>query len=263
MKPTARTRLALCLSAIVMMSGCGTSLTSLYPRLAPYKPSMASGALLADCVIVDDMMGDTNKVDLILNKSMGGMILTYFSDRMEGKGYHIDNDILTSVGLAMDRNQVYKVAQSIRSRELNQEDLPVALPPFYLNEIFNSDSAAGNLRETYDALVHTTSRSEGSASYVPSAASVGKQTGAETLLIILLGGFNVAPSEQLGDEITSDLGTIGKVAGQRVSQVTVAFYILDSRTGELLWADQRIAQGGTVYKEKILLLADKILDALP
>ena len=43
---------------------------------------MTPGALLADCVIVDDMIGDTSKVDLILNKSMGGMILTYFSDKM-------------------------------------------------------------------------------------------------------------------------------------------------------------------------------------
>jgi hypothetical protein len=43
----------------------------------------------------------------------------------------------------------------------------------------------------------------------------------------------------------------------------VAFYIVDAASGELLWSDQRVSQGGTIHKEKILRLADKILDELP
>ena len=82
-------------------------------------------------------------------------------------------------------------------------------------------------------------------------------------MIILLGGFNVSASKQLNEEIASDASTVGRVAVQHISQVTIAFYIVDTRTGELLWFDQRAAQGGTIHKEKILKLADKILDELP
>jgi hypothetical protein len=248
---------------LVALMGCGSSPSAMYPNLSARKLSMTSGALLADCTIIDDMIGDTNKIDLIANKSLGSMILTYFTDRLIGKGYHIDNNILTSVGMLMDRQRVYKLVQSVQMKDTDVEDLPIGLPPFYLNDIFRNDSASGSLWSTYDALIHVSSHEDGSTRFVPSAKGVAKHAEAETLLIILLGGFNVSASKQLNEESASDASTIGRIAIQHISQVTVAFYIVDTRTGELLWFDQRNAQGGTIHKEKILKLADKILDELP
>jgi hypothetical protein len=224
---------------------------------------MTSGALLADCTIIDDMIGDTNKIDVVANRSLGSMMLTYFTDGLIGKGYHVDNNILTSVGMEMDRRRVYKLVQSIQMKDADVEDLPVGLPPFYLNDIFRDDSAFASLRSTYDALVHVPSQVEGSTTFVPSAKGLAERAEAETLFFILLGGFNVSASKQLNEESASDASTVGRVAIQHISQVTIAFYVVDARTGELLWFDQRAAQGGTLHKEKILKLADKILDELP
>ena len=253
----------LVMAGFLSLQGCGSSPSTLYPNLPARKLTMTSGALLADCTIVDDMIGDTNKIDVVANKSLGSLVLTYFTDRLIGKGYHIDNNILTSVGMAMNRQRVYKLVRSLQMKDADVEDLPVGLPPFYLNDIFQSDSASASLLSTYDALVHVQSQAEGSTTYVPSAQDVAKHAEAETLLIILLGGFNVSASKQLNEEIASDASTVGRVAVQHISQVTIAFYIVDTRTGELLWFDQRAAQGGTIHKEKILKLADKILDELP
>lgn len=250
-------------SAVAALTGCGSSLLSVYPNLPAHKLTMTSAALLADCVIIDDMIGDTNKIDVVMNKSFGGMILTYFTDKLTAKGYRIDNNILSSVGLLMDRQQVYKLVQSVRTKDTDLEELPAGVPPFYLNDIFQSDSAAANLWSTYDALVHSSPREGASTTFVPSAPSVGRQTASETLLIALIGGFSASSSKQANDEFSSDKATVGRVAVKHISQVTVALYILNARTGELLWSDQRVSQGGTIYKEKILNLADKIIDDLP
>src|SRR5713101_4154128 len=107
---------------VVLFAGCASSPLSTYPRFPDYKLNMTAGALLADCVVVDDMIGDTNKIDVIANKSLGGMLLTYFTDRLTDKGYHIDNAVLTSVGMFMDRQHVYKLAESIRSEGADVSD---------------------------------------------------------------------------------------------------------------------------------------------
>src|SRR5260221_8239224 len=77
--------------AVVWLAGCGSSPLSTFPNFSGYKPKMTACALLADCVIIDDMIGDTNRIDVVANKSLGGLLLTHFTHGLVGKGYHVDN----------------------------------------------------------------------------------------------------------------------------------------------------------------------------
>ncbi len=224
---------------------------------------MTTGALLADCIIIDDMIGDTNKIDVVANKSFGGMILNYFTDSLTAKGYHVDNAMLTSVGLMMDRQHLYKLVQSVRTKETDMDDLPIGVPPFYLNDVFRHDSDAAQLWSMYDVLIKTSPEEGGDKIFVPASTAVGRQTEAGTLMIIFVSGFSVPSGKQYDPHYYSDRETVGRVGMQHISQVTVAFYIVDAQTGELLWLDKRNMQGGTIYKEKILRLADKIIEELP
>src|SRR5881296_2889435 len=96
---------------VLWAAGCGGSPESTYPNFSEYKFRMTGCALLADCIIIDDMIGDTNRIDVVANKSLGGMLLTHFTERLSGKGYHVDNALLTSIGLMMDQHHVYKLAR--------------------------------------------------------------------------------------------------------------------------------------------------------
>jgi hypothetical protein len=163
----------------------------------------------------------------------------------------------------MDQRHVYKLAPSVQSEDANLSDLPVGVPPFYLNDVFKDSFSATELRSAYDALIKSSPEKEGAKILIPGSAAVGKRAEAATLMIVFLGGFNVAASKEFNDESASSASTVGGVGMQHISQVTIAFYIVDAQTGELLWSDQRTSQGGTVHKEKILRLADKIIGELP
>ena len=248
---------------VVMLSGCGISPESTYPDFSRYKLGMTGCALLADCVIIDDMIGDTNRIDIVANKSLGGLLLTHFTDRLIGKGYHVDNTVLTSVGLVMDQRRVYKLARSVRSEDADLTDLPIGLPPFYLNDVFQDSFSETELKSAYNALIKSFPDREGQKIVIPGTVSVGKLAEEPTLMIVFLGGFNVSASKEFNDESASNASTVGQIGMQHISQVTVAFYIVDAKTGELLWSDQHSTKGGTVHKEKIIRLADKIIEDLP
>ena len=249
---------------IVLLIGCANTPLKFYPDFPEQKLRITTGALLADVVVIDDMVGDTNKIDVVANKSLGGMVLTYFTEKLVEKGYHVDNTMLTSVGLLMDQHRLYKLVQSVRSKEVNVGELPIGIPPFYLNDIFQKDTnAVAQLWSTYNTLINVTPQEEGAKMIIPAAVGVGKQAEASTLMVVFIGGYNVASSKQYTDELASDAQTVGMVGVKHISQVTIAFYIVDALTGEVLWSDQYLSRGGTIHKEKILHLADKIIDGLP
>ncbi|HEV8537716.1 MAG TPA: hypothetical protein VGR15_02235, partial [Bacteroidota bacterium] len=215
------------------------------------------------CVIIDDMIGDTNKVDVVANKSMGAMVLTYLSDKLIGKGYHVDNTVLTSVGLAMDQERVYKIVRSVGSKDTDVEDLPIGIPPFFLNDLFRDETSGVQLRAAYDSLLRISPDEGSEKPVIPFTGMIGKHSEAGTLMIMFLGGFSVAVSKQYNNQPSSDHLTVGAIQMQPISQLTMTFYVVDAGTGELLWTDRHIVRGGTIHKEKILQLADRIIEDLP
>jgi hypothetical protein len=219
---------------------------------------------MADVLIIEDVLNDSDKVDVVMNKEMGDSVLETFSTKLHNKGYQIDDMMMTSVGLPSDQRHAYKVITTESDQHIKTEFLPMGVSPFYLHEKFRQDSLLRqSLTSVYKSLVLVSPESEAEHTIIQDAELLGQRSGAKTMFIVLLGGYSAALTNQYNEELSTNNVPGGNVALWHVSQTTVMFYIIDVETGELIWHDNAFVQGGTVNKEKLLRMAETIVDRLP
>ena len=220
--------------------------------------------ILSDCMVIQALRSDTDKIDLVENKEIGIHVLERFADVLRQKGYEIKNTTLSSVGLVMDRNQWYKIVRTMDDRILNDNNLPLASAPFYIDRAVSHDSALYvHLGSVYDALINGHAGVGKTKSFVPEAVRLGKVTGDSVIAIVLSGGYNVPASKEFGVAAENRSLTSHVVAVKSTSHLSLMFFLLDARTGEVLWEDRRFKNGGTVVLEKYLSMVEGMLENLP
>jgi hypothetical protein len=250
--------------SVMFLGGCGNASQSLYPEFINQKNLIQKNTLLSDYVVIEGTLGDINIINVPGNKTVAVELMNRFSDLMNEKGYHIENRILSSIGLVMDRKNSAKVIYSPEDEQRDIEELTLQVPPYFVYQSFARDSALVRaLSELYNALINVTKLEGMSNPIVPEAIVLGKSFGGGTLTVLLTGGYNVPAGKELGMQTPSGSNTLGKVTTHSISQVTLMVYIVNLETGELLWSDSRHEVGGTVHKARILRIAEKISDNLP
>jgi hypothetical protein len=246
------------------LGGCGNASQSLYPDFVNQKSLIQKNTLISDCVVIDGTLGDANIVNVPGNKMVAVELMDRVSDLMNEKGYHVENRILSSVGLVMDRKNSAKVMYSPEDEERDIEELTLRVPPYFVYQSFAKDSTLVRaLSEFYNALINVTKFEGMSNPIVPEAIVLGKRFGGGALTVLLAGGYNVPAGKELGMQTPSGSNTLGKVTTHSISQVTLMLYVVNLETGELMWSDSRHEVGGTVHKARILRIAEKISDNLP
>lgn len=249
---------------VVAMSGCGSSPLKYFPNFAKEKMPAGRTTLLADVFIVDDIVGDTNKIDVLWNREMGDSILLALSEGLRQKGYPVDRILLTSVGLIVSKGQVFKHVSTFADQHTDEEHLPVGSPPFYVDaEIERDTLTRQSLTSVYRSLIQTSPEAGSERTVIQDAAVLGERSGANTVCIVFVSGFNVSVTQRIKEAESSSSVTVGGVGVQRISRLSVRFYIIDVAGGELLWSDQALVDGGIIYVEKIQHLAADIVDRLP
>ncbi len=249
---------------LLLLSGCSTSPVSRYPDFLERKKAFSSSIILADCVLIDAIPGDTAHVDVPMNKKIGKVAIDYLSGTMNQKGYRVDRSLLGSIGLIMDQNNSYRVLRTPEDQLLDPAERDLESPPFYVDSIFLRNEVLGKLyRIVLSSLINTTKEGNGPDVVIPGAAGLGKALGGGNLVILLIGGFSVPVAGQVGRFTPSPSAGAGKIGFQRASQCTVRLYLLDSTTGELIWDDQSYVEGGVIHTQKILDLTGNVADRLP
>src|SRR6266852_2233113 len=96
---------------ILSLNGCGGSPSNLYKEFRGRKAHLGDMAIMMDYILIEGLMGDTSKIDLIENRRMGASLLTVCADSLSLKGYPIRKTILSSIGLLMKPNKGYRVVR--------------------------------------------------------------------------------------------------------------------------------------------------------
>jgi len=245
--------------------GCASSPLSRYPDFVSKKNQSTSGLIMTDAVIVDEIPGDTGKVDLVENSKIARMCLNVLAGRLNEKGYHIDRSLVSSLGLVMNSNDVYKIVENENEKDEDIHSLGVASPPFYINNFIFSDSTVRQqLLTLYIRLLYIDHKKKYEpAIQIPEAAVIGKRLGGGLIFVLFVTGSNVPLSVRNGTEEANEGMASTKIAVEQISQVSTLLYILDGETGEVVWDDRVIRQGGIVHQEKLFEMLNKLLDELP
>jgi PBP1b-binding outer membrane lipoprotein LpoB len=253
--------LAVCVCAI---SGCSNAALSLYPEFPAKKAAITESMMIADYVIMDATMGDTVIVDIAANKTMAIEIMDQMSEQLNERDYKIGNKLLGSMGLLMNQSTTAKVMQTPEERELDEELLGLTRPPFYVYRVFKKDSTLFRLLAGfYSSLINSVKLEGQSSPVIREAVPLGASIGGGTWFVLLAGGYNIPVGRELAIGSNQESLTLGKVGTHEITQITMMLYVVDMKTGELLWSDQRHEIGGTVHRERLLRIADKVTNSLP
>lgn len=259
-----RTLLCAAACAVALIgSGCTNTSLTLYPEFPAKKGSIGKSMLLADYVILDATMGDTNIVDIAGNKQMAVMLMDEVSDLLNEKEYHVENRLLSSMGLLMNKHTTARVMHTIEDKELDEDQLALKNPPFYVYRVFERDTLKQLLTAFYSALINSSKAEGGPNPVIAESVPLGKTIGGGIWFVLLTGGVNIPVGKELGIINPADEMAMEKVGTHPITQVTMMLYVLDTETGELLWSDMRHEIGGTVHKERIMRIAGKLVGFLP
>lgn len=246
------------------MPGCRSSRLSRYPDFPEQKKNLGSLTVLSDCMIVQSLRGDTDKIDLMENEDVGVRVLQICADMLREKGYTVNNTIFSSIGLLMKQNQLYKVIRTADERRLDDGKLPLASAPFYVNKAIIRDSTfLVRLAYVYNALLNARQEEQGSKTIVREAISIGKTIGNGALAVVLTGGYNVPVSKKLGEPARNTSLTQNVVTMQSISHLSMVFFIIDTKTGEVIWDDRQFKNEGVVMPEKYFSMIKDMLQDLP
>lgn len=254
---------ALTVVLITLLSGCGSSRLQDFPDFPAHKARLEKGIILADFLLIRATNTDTAVVDLAANKTTADKLLTYAGDHLIQKGYNVTDRVLSSVGLLMDRERGVSVS---RTSELDPEEGGGTLylhPPFYLYQPLRRDTVLRGLLET---VYRTLARSGDDPARLPKVGEIvplGRAFGAGMVFIFLGGGYEIPPAVAAGGVSPPAGEMLAGVGYQPVTQASLHLYVLNALTGEIIWADHQIKQGGVNYDGKYLSMAENLLEDIP
>jgi hypothetical protein len=248
----------------LVASGCHVSRQSVYPEFIARKQTLGDLTILTDCMILQAIPGDTDKIDVVENKDIGVTTLEAFSADLREKGYSVRQSTLSSIGLLMNHNKPYYVAGTVYDTRLNVEDLPVSTPPFYLDPLAERDSTFRlALAYLYTSVLNIGQKVEGVKTFVPYAVPVGKKVDTRTIAVLLTGGRSVSLYKQEQRETANPNRGTQVVAVKPITRLSMVLYILDTATGEVIWEDRIFKNGGLASKERIIDMLADIMRDLP
>jgi len=248
---------------LLCLDGCGSSASKLYRAFPEQKRHFESVAIMMDYIMIEGLMEDTSKVDLIENRRVGNALLTVCADSLSQKEYPVRKTILSSVGLLMKPDKGYRVVRTTQAQHDDAEQLPIGNPPFFVDDQFLPDTILEHLMNVYVSLINIPEKRESVSVVVPEAAFIGRQLDCSTIVVLLVGGFNVPVSREMGKAPLNQSKTMGIVTVKGVSQLSMMLYVIDAKNGQIIWGDRRFFSGGIIFPEKILRIAGDLLGDLP
>jgi hypothetical protein len=254
MRTTLRSTIAALAAGAVALTGCAPKTAKLFPELAAEKGELQSIALLADVVVIEDVIGSTEKVYLEECKSLGNVVLARFDAEMRGKGFAVVRKPLVSVGQAAKASTSYRLLSTWSQHSLDSEQFPVVSPPFYRDSTLCPAGAAAEAWADLATFAWHFERKKGrDDAQIAVPAALTDRVGATHALVVLVAGTKIPPGKQLGQRVLSGLLSFNKTSGNvsvgfspdltQFSGVAVKTAIVELQTGRVLWADH-------VYEQK-------------
>lgn len=244
--------------------GCSSSPLVRYPNFPEKKKNFSSTAILTDFIIIDANTGTRSIVDIIENQNNAKKCLQFLAGKMNEKGFNVDRVNLTSLGLLMNKDQLYQVMKSSEEQPLKNDYVNLTTAPFYVSDIFQDDTIKKQiLYKVYSSLINYEKQKGDSSIVIPAAKYLGKIFGNDLLAVVFVGGYNVSLTEQYGKYMTPSSSTFDKTSMQQTSQYSMILYLIDSSSGEVIWDDRIYKRGGQLHFEKLQNMMESLVDELP
>lgn len=243
--------------------GCSTSPLSRHSPdlIANAKLSNASTVLLADAVIVDGLSGDTDGVNVIENQKLAKRTLQLFAGRLNEKGFAVDRFLNSSAGYLMNPEIPYWVVEKPEGG--GNGDAFLGRPPFYTNEFFTADTLRHKLlTAVYGSLMDFKRTEEAPVRNIPASSYLSRSLGGGMIGIIFLGGYSAGASNEYGRYVLPKSQTEEKVSVRKISQYSMMFFLIDGKTGDILWDDEVVMKGGLMHDQKLETMVAEICDKL-
>jgi hypothetical protein len=247
-----------------LLGGCSSSPLARYPEFPGKKLQSTSALVISDVIVIEALDGDTAKVDLPENVRLAKLCVNMLAGALNDKGYHVDRTRVTSIGLAMHQDRLFRTARTVEDEQQESALLPVAAPPFLIDRLFSDDTLLQQqLQAAYRRLLLTERRKGEPTITIPEAAAVGKRMGGGLVFVLLAGGFNIPVTGQIGRETRNQSRAEEQIAIQKITQLSASLFVLDGETGEVLWDSRSVKRGGVVHPEKFVAMLQDLLLELP
>ncbi len=257
-------RRAIVFAASAVLAGCASTPVKYYPKFPEQMKSLGKIVVLQDVFLAEDAEGDTSKIDLLWNRQLADSLLLYCKLAFERRGLPPERLFLASIGMPLNSRSMYGVVSKQEDAKLGIGSLPKAAPPYYLDpEIDTSVVFREQWQRVCRSLVHTSFTPEANHTFVEGADSIGERLGASTLCIFFASGIIIPVTQRVIPESPSINNRIGQVSEERATQASMSVFMINASTGELLWSDQQVLTGGTIYQGKLTLLIERLVDRLP
>jgi hypothetical protein len=241
--------LGLCLLASVsvlgLMSACAVQTVKIYPDFVQQKQKINTMTILCDYYVVDDVKGKADLADVPRNLEAAKTAMDALDAQLAAKGYKIVGKEVASMGLyEKNSTKTYKVAaeKSPASKE-EIEKLPLAPPPFYVNKsLFDSNEKVRALDTVMEKLSTYTRKAGQPATTIPEATQIRTGYNEDAILFLFMRGRDVPLGKSILEGTATTLLSLGMVTAYHTSYAAASIYMVDTKTGEIIWADGTVGE---------------------
>lgn len=267
---------AVSLVLIQFLCGCAPKAAKLFPDFAHQKATLGAVALVADVVVVEDVIGSTEKVYLDDCKELGEVVIATFESALRDKGFAVEKKPLVSVGQVVDPSAEYRILSTWSQHKMDSKQFPILAPPFYVDSTLCHDDGA---RAAWKSVMHQAwayaKRDEKPGPPIPEAIELQDELGTHTMFLVQVVGTKIPFGKTLGQSILESMGNTGVPVGNtrfrfahhvvditQFSGTALKVTMIDCRNGEVLWSDSD-------YKEKhikrgrVASMASDLMEHLP
>lgn len=232
--------------------------------------------MLMDVGLVHDVPGDVDELRIYEVQSVADSLAARFSAGLARKNYRIDRSMLTSMGLFWPSDWEFLTLTSAQQETLVSTDKPKKHPPFFTNDALSRDAmtlatVASLYREVGTARAQELARKPGGL--VQSAPVVREFVGAADdvdLLVVFVSGRDVSRGKKAGRLFLTMVAVAAAASGSTTvlpdwdnGGVMLDAFIVDGRTGQLLWSDSKLASGERASWPTVAALAARAIAELP
>jgi hypothetical protein len=227
-------------SILGLMSACAVQTVKIYPDFVQQKQKINTMTILCDYYVVDDVKGKVDLADVPRNLEAAKTAMDALDAQLAGKGYKIVGKEVASMGLyEKNSTKTYKLAteKSPASKE-EIEKLPIAPPPFYVNKSLCDSEEKVNALGTAMMKLSTYTRKAGQpATTIPEATQIRTGYNEDAILFLFMRGRDVPLGKSILEGTATAVLSLGMFSAYHVSYAAAFIYMVDSKTGEIIWSD--------------------------
>jgi hypothetical protein len=232
--------------------------------------------MLMDVGLLHDVPGDVDELRVHEGLSVADSLAARFSAGLAVKNYRVERTMLTSMGLPWPPTWEFLTTTSPAQEALPSTEKPRKHPPFFTNDSLSRDvmtltTVASMYREV--RLARERKLKKKPSVPVASAPLLLKYLNAadsSDLLVLFLSGRDISKGKKAGNIFLEMIAIAATAAGNPPVTLPLDYggvmldaFIVDGRTGELLWSDSKLVEGQRANWGTVDALAHRVMTELP